>query len=135
LCSHNGEALNDRFFGQSSFAPYAVAHERCAVKVRKDAPLELLGPLGCGVMTGAGVVWNALKVTPGSSFAVYGAGAVGLSALMAAKVAGATKLICIDRVASRLELARKLGATHVIDASAADVLAEVQAAAQQGVDG
>ncbi|MGI4860941.1 MAG: NAD(P)-dependent alcohol dehydrogenase [Janthinobacterium lividum] len=132
LCGSEGERLNDRFFGQSSFAPYAVAHQRCVVKVRKDAPLALLGPLGCGVMTGAGVVWNVLKVAPGSSFAVYGAGAVGLSAMMAARVAGATRIICVDRVPSRLALAKKLGATHLVDARTADVEAEVRAAAGTG---
>jgi aryl-alcohol dehydrogenase len=134
LCGSNGELLHDRFFGQSSFAPFAIVHERCAIKVRKDAPLELLGPLGCGVMTGAGVVWNSLKVTPGSSFAVYGAGAVGLSAMMAARVAGATRIICIDRVPSRLELARQLGATHLIDARTSNVEAEVRSAGGNGVD-
>lgn len=134
LCGSEGGLLNDRFFGQSSFAPYAIAHQRCVIKVRKDAPLELLGPLGCGVMTGAGVVWNVLKVSPGASFAVYGAGAVGLSAMMAARVAGATRIICVDRVPSRLELAKKLGATHLIDARTADVESEVRAAAGAGAD-
>jgi aryl-alcohol dehydrogenase len=113
LHSHDGSALHDRFFGQSSFATHAIANERNVVKVRRDAPLELLGPLSCGVMTGAGTVWNELQVKPGDSFAVFGAGAVGLSAVMAAKLAGAGTIVAVDRVASRLELARELGATHV----------------------
>jgi aryl-alcohol dehydrogenase len=135
LCGADGTLLNDRFFGQSSFASYAVAHERNVVKVREDAPLELLGPLGCGVMTGAGTVWNALRIGPGSSFAVFGAGSVGLSAAMAAKVAGASTIICIDRVQSRLDLALELGATHVIDAGAAtDVATAVRSIISSGID-
>jgi aryl-alcohol dehydrogenase len=134
LCSADGSPLSDRFFGQSSFAPYAVVNERGLVKVREDAPLELLGPLGCGVTTGAGTVWNALEVRPGSSFAVFGAGAVGLSAAMAAKVAGATTIICIDRVPSRLDLALEIGATHVIDAGKNDVAAAIRAVLDSGLD-
>lgn len=134
LCAGDGSVLSDRFFGQSSFAPYAIAHERSVVKVRKDAPLALLGPLGCGVMTGAGAVWNTLQVKPGSSFAVFGAGAVGLSAAMAAKVAGATTIVCVDRVPSRLDLALELGATHVVDARDEDTVAAVRAATGTGID-
>lgn len=134
LCASDGSVLNDRFFGQSSFAPFAVVHERSVVKVRTDAPLELLGPLGCGIMTGAGAVWNALDVVPGSSFAVFGAGAVGLSAAMAAKVAGATTIVCVDRVQSRLDLALELGATHAVDSRTQDVTAAVRAATGTGVD-
>jgi aryl-alcohol dehydrogenase len=130
----NGPPLSDRFFGQSSFATYAVAHERNVVKVREDAPLELLGPLGCGVMTGAGAVWNSLSVAPGSSFAVFGAGAVGLSAAMAARAAGAKTIICIDRVPSRLELALQIGATHVIDSRETNVIESIRATTKDGVD-
>ncbi len=126
--------VNDRFFGQSSFATYAIATERNAIKVRKDAPLELLGPLGCGVQTGAGTVLNALKVTAGSSFAAFGAGAVGLSAVMAARVAGATTIVAIDVVASRLELARELGATHVVNSREHDAVDAVRGATGEGVD-
>ena len=134
LCGQDGSVLSDRFFGQSSFAPFAVVSERSLVRVRKDAPLALLGPLGCGVTTGAGTVWNALKVSPGSAFAVFGAGAVGLSAAMAAKVAGASTIICIDRVRSRLDLALEIGATHVIDASAGDVGEAIRAIIGTGLD-
>lgn len=130
----HGSPLNDRFFGQSSFATYAVAHERNVVTVREDAPLELLGPLGCGVMTGAGAVWNSLSVTPGSTFAVFGAGAVGLSAAMAARAAGAKTVICIDRVTSRLEMALQVGATHAIDSRNTNVIESIRAATMDGVD-
>ena len=69
-------SLHDHFFGQSSFGTFALTHERNAIKVPKEAPLELLGPLGCGIQTGAGAVMNALKVNPGASFAAFGGGAV-----------------------------------------------------------
>jgi aryl-alcohol dehydrogenase len=110
-------AVGGCFFGQSSFANYALAHKRNTVKVRKDAPLELLGPLGCGIQTGAGAVLNVLQPEPGSSFALFGCGGVGLAALMGAKIAGCNPIIAVDKIASRLELARRLGATLTIDAS------------------
>ncbi len=115
------------FFGQSSFANYALAHKRNTVKVRKDAPLELLGPLGCGIQTGAGAVLNVLKPTPGSSFALFGCGGVGLAALMAAKIARCNPIIAVDKVQSRLELANKLGATRVINGSDEDAVQAINA--------
>lgn len=121
-----GNAVNDRFFAQSSFATYAIAHERNTVKVRDNAPLELVGPLGCGIQTGAGTVWRAPQVGPGSTFAVTGAGAVGLSAVMAAHVAGAVTIIAVDVVDSRLDLARELGATHVINGKETDAVQEIR---------
>ncbi len=134
LCGHDQTPLNDRFFGQSSFGAYAIANERNVVKVRKDAPLELLGPLGCGIQTGAGTVLNALKVGPGASFAAFGAGAVGLSAVMAAAAAGATTIFAVDLVASRLELARQLGATHVVNSGSDDPVEAIRAVTGKGVD-
>ena len=126
LIASNDTELNDRFFGQSSFGQYAVANARNVSKFRKDAPLELLGPLGCGIQTGAGTVMNALKVTAGSSFVAWGGGAVGLSAVMAAAAIGATMIIAVDIVPSRLEMALKLGATHVINSKEEDTVARVQ---------
>jgi aryl-alcohol dehydrogenase len=134
LTDSGGDPLHDHFFGQSSFATYAVCNQRNAVKVRKDVPLESLGPLGCGVQTGAGAVMNSLNVTPQSSFAVYGAGAVGLSALLAAKARGAATLIAVDIVDERLKVARELGATHVIDGRAEGALSLVRDASHGGVD-
>ena len=134
LTGADGESLNDRFFGQSSFATYAIAHERNTVKVRDDVPLELLGPLGCGIQTGAGTVLRALQVGAGASFAVTGAGAVGLSAVMAAHVAGATTIIAVDVVPSRLELARELGATHTIHGGETDAVEEIRRITGSGVD-
>lgn len=104
------------------------------VKVPKDAPLELLGPLGCGIQTGAGAVINALKVGPGSSFVAFGAGAVGLSAVMAARVAGATTIIAADVVPSRLETAKELGATHVINSKEQDPVATIKEITGGGAD-
>ncbi|MCC2681282.1 MAG: NAD(P)-dependent alcohol dehydrogenase [Nitrosospira multiformis] len=125
--THNhGRRIHDHFFGQSTFGTYALANERNVVRVPKEAPLELLGPLGCGIQTGAGAVMNALKVRPGSSFATFGGGAVGLSAVMAARVAGATTIIAADVVPSRLELARELGATHIVNSRETDPVAAVR---------
>jgi aryl-alcohol dehydrogenase len=118
--------IHDHFFGQSSFSTYTIASERNVVKVPKHAPLELLGPLGCGIQTGAGSVLNALKVSAGSSFVAFGAGAVGLAAVMAAKVAGATIIIAVDVTPSRLELALELGATHIINSREEDPVKRVR---------
>lgn len=126
--------LNDRFFGQSSFAAYALANERNVVKVRTDVALELLGPLGCGIQTGSGTVLNALKVTPGASFAAFGAGAVGLSAVMAAAAAGATTIFAVDIVPSRLDLALQLGATHVVNSAEVDPVEAIRKVTGKGVD-
>lgn len=111
----NGEVIHGNFFAQSSFATYALATERNVVKVRSDVPLELLGPLGCGIQTGAGAVFNSLRVQPGSSIAIFGTGSVGLSAIMAAKATGCTTIIAIDINSQRLEIAKELGATHIIN--------------------
>ncbi len=118
--------VHDHFFGQSSFGTYALAHERTVVKVPKDVPLERLGPLGCGIQTGAGAVMNALKVGPGDSFVAFGAGSVGLSAVMAARIVGATAIIAVDVVPARLALAKELGATHAVNAKGEDPVAAVR---------
>ena len=125
--------VHDHFFGQSSFSTFAVANERNVVKVPKEAPLELLGPLGCGIQTGAGAVMNALKVGPGASFAAFGAGAVGLSAVMAARAVGATTIIAVDVVPARLALAKEIGATHAVNAKEQDPVAAVRAITNGGV--
>src|SRR5581483_2834011 len=104
------EPVHSHFFGQSSFATYALAMERSVVKVDTEVPLDLLGPLGCGVQTGAGAVLNALRCEQGTSLAVFGAGAVGLSAVMAAQVAGCTTVIAVDLNDRRGKLALELGA-------------------------
>ncbi|HUM73069.1 MAG TPA: NAD(P)-dependent alcohol dehydrogenase [Nitrosomonas europaea] len=121
-------------FGQSSFGTFALVHERNVIKVPETAPLELLGPLGCGIQTGAGAVINALKVSPGSSFAAFGGGAVGLSAIMAARAAGATTIISIDVVPSRLALAMELGATHTVNSHETDPVEAVHKITGGGAD-
>lgn len=112
--SQEGERVAGSFFGQSSFASHVIASVRTAVKVPRDVPLHLLGPLSCGMITGAGSVLEALRVRPGQSIAVFGAGSVGMAAIMAAKIAGAARIVAIDIDAQRLELARSLGATDVL---------------------
>jgi aryl-alcohol dehydrogenase len=113
-----GEPVHDHFFGQSSFAGYGLCRPSSLIKVGEtDVPDHVLAPLGCGIITGAGAVWNQLKVSPGSTVAVFGAGAVGLSAVMAAAAAGAARIIVTDPHSARLDLAAHLGATDVIDAT------------------
>lgn len=121
------ERIHSNFFGQSSWASHAICHEANVVKVDAGAQLDLLGPLACGIQTGAGTVMNALKVQPGKSFVVFGAGSVGLSAVMGAVVQGATTIIAVDLHDSRLALAKELGATHVINAASADVVGQIHA--------
>lgn len=130
----DGEELHGHFFGQSSFATYALATERNVVKVRGDVPLELVGPLGCGVQTGAGGVLNSLRPQAGTSIAVFGTGTVGLSAIMAAKVAGCTTIIGVDVNDGRLELARDLGATHVVNGEEKNAVEEIQRITGGGTD-
>ena len=114
------------FFGQSSFATYATVKSRNAVKVDADVDLALLGPLGCGIQTGAGTVLNRLKPEFASSIVVYGAGAVGLSAVMAAKIAGCQHIIAVDVHENRLTLAKELGATHTLNGKEVDVVAQIK---------
>jgi aryl-alcohol dehydrogenase len=117
--------LHSHFFGQSSFATYSLTWADALVPVPASAPLELLGPLACGIGTGAGAVFNTLRPGLGASLVVYGVGAVGLAAVMAAALSPATTIIAVDRHPRRLELARELGATHTIDASGTDPVAAV----------
>lgn len=129
------EDLHAHFFGQSSFATYALAHQRNTVKVPSDIPLEILGPLGCGVQTGAGAILKAMKVPVGATVAVFGVGTVGLAAIMAARVADAATIIAIDVNVERLELAKKLGATHVVNAAeGTNVCAEIRQIEKRGVE-
>lgn len=123
-----GETVRGYFFGQSSFATHVLAPERAVVKVPAGIRLELAAPLACGVQTGAGAVLKALDVPAGASFAVYGAGSVGLSAVMAARHRGAAPIVAVDRNPARLEAALELGATHVVDAREGSVVEEVKEA-------
>jgi aryl-alcohol dehydrogenase len=91
--TRSGEAVANRWFGQSSFASHVVAAERSVVVIDRDVPLELAGPLGCGFLTGAGAVSNVLRMRPGDSLAVLGAGSVGMAAALAAASAGAARVV------------------------------------------
>jgi aryl-alcohol dehydrogenase len=126
--------VRGHFFGQSSFATHSLATEHNLVKVSKALPLELLAPLGCGLQTGAGTVINSLQVRAGESIAVFGTGAVGLAAIMAARIVNANPIIGVDINPVRLELALELGATHVIDNRHNDIIGRIAAITHSGVD-
>jgi aryl-alcohol dehydrogenase len=130
----DGAQLSCNFFGQSSFADYALTYERNVVKVPRDAPLELLGPLGCGVQTGAGATMRALACRAGSSLLIVGAGPVGMSALLGAVVQGCATIIVSEPMQARRELARQLGATHVIDPTVTELSEAVRAITPNGVN-
>ncbi len=129
-----GREIAARWFGQSSFAQHAIATVRNTVVVDRALPLELLGPLGCGVQTGAGSILVALDTQPGSSVAVFGSGAVGLSAVMAATVAGAERIVAVDLHDHRLALARELGATETLRGDDPDLVAKLIESTGGGVD-
>jgi aryl-alcohol dehydrogenase len=131
--SKGGETIH-YYQGQSSFATHTVIRERAVVKVGPEAPLEMLGPLGCGIITGAGGVINSLRVEIDASVAVFGTGSVGLSAIMAAKLVGAGTIIAVDLLDSRLALARELGATDTINPSREPVPDAVRRITRAGVD-
>ena len=134
VAARDAGPLHAHFFGQSSFATYALAHQRNTVKVPRDIPLDILGPLGCGLQTGAGAILKAMKVPVGATVAVFGVGAVGLAAIMAARVANAATVIAIDVHQPRLDLAMELGATHVVNAAGGvDVSAAIREIVQRGV--
>ncbi|MBB5986407.1 NAD(P)-dependent alcohol dehydrogenase [Sphingobium lignivorans] len=132
----DGGDVNANFFGQSSFAAHALAHARNVVKVPESAaaiPLATLAPLGCGLMTGAGAVLRSMNVRAGMPIAVFGSGAVGLAAVMAAKIAGANPIIAVDVHDNRLALAREMGATHSINGRTQDSVEEIRRISPQGL--
>ena len=120
------QVIHGNFFNQSSFASFSLANERNVVKVPKEVPLEILGPLGCGVMTGAGAVMNSLQTKGGDSIAVFGVGPVGISAVLAAVVRGCAPIIAVDIHDDRLKAAKEFGATHTVNAGAEDPVAAIQ---------
>jgi aryl-alcohol dehydrogenase len=134
-CLHrDGQAISSNFFGQSSFANFALAYESNTVPIPDDLPFELAAPLGCGVQTGSGAVMNSFACAPGTSLVVMGGGTVGLSAVMAAAVQGCGKVILIEPLPARRKLALQIGATHVIDPRSQDWLAAIRSIEPQGVD-
>lgn len=132
--SRDGALIHANYFGQSSFATYAVANVRSVVKLTDDIPFEVVAPFGCGIQTGAGSVLNSLRPPAGSSIAVFGAGSVGLAAIMAAALSGCTTIIAVDLKPSRLEMARDLGATHTIDATSENAVERITEITHGGAD-
>jgi aryl-alcohol dehydrogenase len=132
---HQGdEEVHGNYFGQSSFAAHAIADVRNTVKVPDDLPVALLGPLGCGLQTGAGSVLKVMVPSPGEGIIVFGLGAVGLGAVMAAKTAGCDPIVVVDLNPNRLQLGTELGATHAINpAETDDLLWTVQEMAAPGL--
>jgi aryl-alcohol dehydrogenase len=130
----NGTAIFGNWFGQSSFASHAIAYEDNVVVVDDGVDLTVAAPFGCGIQTGAGTLMNTLRPSEGSSFAVFGAGAVGLSALMAAKATGVETIVAVDPVESRRQLATELGATHTVNPLAEDPVEAVRDATGGGAD-
>ena len=127
-----GEVLN-QMFQLSAFAEQMLVHEHAVVKIDADIPLDRAALVGCGVMTGVGAAFNAAKVEPGSTVAVIGYGGVELSAVNGAALAGASRIIAIDTVATKLDTAREMGATDVINASNADPVEAVMEMTGGGV--
>lgn len=129
--SSDPSPIYGKFFGQSSFASYSIVRADSVINVRglvaSREELQLLSPLGCGIQTGSGAILNAAQVSAEDRIAVLGLGGVGLSAVMGAKIAGCKQVIGIDRHASRLELAKELGATHVLQV---DPAADIQAVSE-----
>jgi S-(hydroxymethyl)glutathione dehydrogenase/alcohol dehydrogenase len=114
-----GRHLN-QFLNLSSFAEQMLVHENALVTVRDDMPLDLASLIGCSVVTGYGAVVHTAKVEPGSTVAIFGAGGIGLATINAAQIAGAGRIIAIDKDPFKLELATKFGATDVLDAAGSD---------------
>lgn len=117
-----------------TFAEEMIVHERALVTISKDMPLEKAALLGCGVTTGLGAVFNTAQVRPGDVVAVVGCGGVGMSAIQAAAISGADRVIAVDRVADKADLARTLGASDFVDASDGDAVGAVLELTSGGVD-
>jgi len=130
--TRDGEAVH-QFLHLSSFAEQMLIHEQALVKIDKDMPLDKAALIGCGVTTGLGAVFRTAKVAPGESTTVIGCGGIGLSAVQGARIAGANKIIAVDMVASKLELAQAMGATHVVNASEVDAVEAVKELTGGGV--
>jgi S-(hydroxymethyl)glutathione dehydrogenase / alcohol dehydrogenase len=133
-CRFHADGQPVHHYNTSSFAQRSVVPARTAIKVDPSLPLAELALMGCAVMTGVGAVLNTAKVRPGDTVAVVGCGGVGLNVVQGAKIAGASTIIAVDVVAAKLELARELGATAVVDAGRPDPVAAVSELVPGGVD-
>lgn len=129
----NGSEIN-HFFSISCFAEYAVTPERSAIKIHPDAPLASACLFGCGASTGVGAVFNVARVRPGGRVAIFGLGGLGLSALLGAKLAGASQIICVDVLDNRLAFARELGADYIINAGNENPVERIQQLTDGGVE-
>jgi S-(hydroxymethyl)glutathione dehydrogenase/alcohol dehydrogenase len=124
LHRHDGEEIH-QFLHLSSFAEQMLIHEHALVKIDPEMPFDRAALIGCGVTTGLGAVFRTAKVAPGESVAVIGCGGIGLSAIQGARIAGANRIVAVDTVDTKLDLAKNLGATHVVNAADADAVAAV----------
>ena len=122
------------YHGLATFAEETVVPADAAVKIRDDVPLEKVCLIGCGVMTGVGAVINRAKVETGATVAVFGCGGVGLNVVQGAVLAGASKIIAVDKVAFKLDNAEQLGATHRVNADREDPVKGVQELTDGGAD-
>jgi len=122
------------YLGVSSFAERVVVPAAGAVRIRRDAPLDLVSVIGCAVATGVGAVQNTAGVEAGATVAVIGCGGVGLSCVQGARLSGASRILAVDVAAGKLEVALKLGATEAIDASLDDPVGALRAAVPEGLD-
>jgi aryl-alcohol dehydrogenase len=120
------------FFGQSAFATRVLAHSDNTVKVDPSVDLVTAAPFGCGFQTGAGVVANVLRPSPSARLVVYGAGGVGMAAVMAAKALGVETIVAVDLSEARRQAAREAGATHVVDGAAESAADEIRAVTAGG---
>jgi S-(hydroxymethyl)glutathione dehydrogenase/alcohol dehydrogenase len=131
--SMGGKTVN-QFANLSSYAEQMLVHENALVKIKDSFPLDRAALIGCGVITGVGAAINTAKVTPGSTVAVWGAGGVGLAVIQGARIAGARQIIVVDKFESKIALAKKVGATHGVDASSGDPVEAVRALTDGGVE-
>jgi S-(hydroxymethyl)glutathione dehydrogenase/alcohol dehydrogenase len=131
--SQKGKPIN-QFLDLSSYCEKMLVHENALVKISDDIPLDRAALVGCGVTTGVGAVLNTAKVEPGSTVAVFGCGGVGLAAIQGARIAGARKIIAVDMFEGKLSMAKRLGATDSVDASASDPIDEIRKLTGGGVD-
>lgn len=139
-------ALNDRaqylarwkdrtvMHSAATWAEYAVAQERVVLPLPSDLPTDVTAIVGCAVMTGAGAIINTLQVRPGESVAVFGAGGIGLCAVSAAAVIDAYPIIAVDIDANKLEFARRMGATHLVNAKELDAVDAIKKITGSGTD-
>jgi len=131
---NDGTSVRSQYFGHSSFAKMSVVNEECVVKCPYPDQLAIYSPLGCGFQTGAGTVMNVLKPEQDSSIAIFGMGSVGLTALMAAKYMGIRQIIAVDIVDKKLELAKELGATHLVNSRTSNAVKEIKKLTGEGAN-